>query len=190
MRFFLTFFLFCFLTISGYCQKISYRLSMPEPHTHYFLVDMTIKDPGMEEVELSMPVWTPGSYKIRDFSKNIESIHAFQGNHEIPIVKSNKNTWTINTLKNSELRISYKVYAFEMSVRTSFLDISHGYINGASVFLFMKNHINRPLILEIISNSEWDKISTGLTRLDDRKFKAESYDELVDAPREIGNHAV
>lgn len=182
--FILSFFSLSF--ISG--SEINYEISMPEPHTHYFQVKMEISDFEIEYVDIKMPVWAPGSYLVREFAKNVENLSANANNKPIQTEKVNKNTWRIHSKNAKNITVNYVVYAFEMSVRTSFLDASHGYFNGTSVFMFIEELKNNPISLEIIPFKDWKKVSTSLTKVGDFKYTATNYDILVDSPVEIGNH--
>tara|TARA_R110001592_G_scaffold148165_3_gene372863 strand:- start:1802 stop:3550 length:1749 start_codon:yes stop_codon:yes gene_type:complete len=170
-------------------SEINYEVSMPEPHTHYFQVTMEISDYEKEYIDIKMPVWAPGSYLVREFAKSVEGLSA-QANDKssIKTEKINKNTWRIHSKNAKNVKVNYSVYAFEMSVRTSFLDASHGYFNGTSIFMFVDELKNNPLSLSIIPFKDWKKISTSLTKVGENKYKAPNYDILVDSPVEIGNH--
>ena len=166
---------------------------MPNPESHYFEVEMRISELKNKPLELKMATWTPGSYLIREFSKNVENLTAFgAGNTPLPVEKANKNTWRVEAGKEKEVMVTYQVYANEMSVRTSFLNADHGYLNGAGVFLFMTERINMPHQLTIQPPEHWKQVSTGLTRISQSEwiFEADSFDELIDNPIEIGNHQV
>ena len=69
-------FLAALLLLAGvaFGTNISYKLSMAEPHTHYFEVEMTIASPNTSEVDLKLPVWAPGSYLVREFAKSVEAV--------------------------------------------------------------------------------------------------------------------
>lgn len=170
--------------------SINYEVSMSKPHTHYFEVNITINDYKKEYFDIQMPVWTPGSYLVREFSKNVEEFHVFFNQKEIKTTQLNKNTWRIFSNKASNIRVSYLVYANELSVRNSFVDASHGYFNGTSMFMFVKELMNQPTTLKIIPFVEWKKVSTSLKKISTTEFKYEApnYDILVDSPVEIGNH--
>jgi predicted metalloprotease with PDZ domain len=172
---------------------VSYELRMTQPHTHYFEVTMRVKGLKKDDVDFVMPVWTPGSYLVREFAKNVIGFSAETGSgQELVWKKVNKNTWRVRARKSSDIIVRYRVYAFEMSVRTSFLDDSHGYINGASVFMYVDGLQSQPLTLRITPYKKWKKISTGLERLssEENLFAAPNYDILVDSPIEIGNQDV
>ncbi|QHL89325.1 PDZ domain-containing protein [Nibribacter ruber] len=164
---------------------------MPEPHTHYFEVEMRLSGFNKKTVDLKMPTWAPGSYLIREFAKNVEGFEALNGGTKVPATKINKNTWRVST-KGKDLTVRYKVYAYEVSVRTSFLDASHGYINGTSVFLYPDGQVNLPSTVTIVPFNGWTKVSTGLPSVAGKEFtyQAADYDILADSPFEIGNHEI
>ena len=112
--------------------RITYTLSMPEPRSHYFHVTLSVEDYSGESATLKMPVWTPGSYLVREFSRHIPKVSASEGKRELPVHKNAKNVWDVVTGGDSDFTVTYKVYAYEQSVRTSFLNDSRGYLNGAS----------------------------------------------------------
>lgn len=174
-------------------SSIEYVLSMPQPHNHYFQVEMIINDPDQEILEVSMPVWAPGSYLVREFSRNVEDFKAFAGSNQLAAEKTDKNTWRIRDIRQQDqVRITYQVYAFEISVRTSFLDATHGYVNGTSVFMYTEGYLDVPIKLKVIPYQEWNKVSTGLNPVPGQSwtYQAPDYDILADSPIEIGNHEV
>lgn len=180
-----------FLPLQYQAANIDYEVRMSEPHTHYFEVKMTIKNHDDNKVDIYMPTWSPGSYLIREFSKNVEELTANQNAKELNIEKINKNTWRISPNNKSDIVVTYKVYAYEMSVRTSFLDASHGYFNGTSMFMTYQPAQNKSSNIIIHPYKDWKKVSTALPIAKGDKgfvYVAENYDVLVDAPFEIGNH--
>ncbi|WP_229379442.1 M61 family metallopeptidase [Fibrella forsythiae] len=177
--------------------RISYTLSMPQPQTHYFEVEMRLQNAAGATnarkngyIDVKMPVWTPGSYLIREYAKNVEGFVATTGSQPVKSDKIRKNTWRVYT-SSDDLTIRYRVYAYEFSVRNSFLDDSHGYLNGASVFLYNDALKNQPLTVQIMPFPGWKKVSTGMKAVSASAFtyEAPNYDILVDSPIEIGNHS-
>ena len=139
--------------------------------------------------DLKMPVWTPGSYLIREYAKNVEGFTAQAGTELVRSEKISKNTWRIYT-KADDVTVRYRVYSYEFSVRNSFLDDTHGYLNGASIFLYNNALKNSPLQVQVVPFTGWKKVATGLKAVPnaDFTFEAPNYDILVDSPMEIGNH--
>ncbi|MGL4632579.1 MAG: M61 family metallopeptidase [Leadbetterella sp.] len=193
---------FCFLVFSCKATKphvsmkdtysIQYQVSMPAPSTHYFEVQMKVNtaDLSQDFIDLKMPVWTPGSYLVREFSRHIESLSATSGEKSLKVRKMSKNTWRVEDTKNKEVIVKYKVYANELSVRTSHLDDSHGYINGASVFLYIKELMNKSSSIQIVPHSSFKKVSVALDEIGKFTYESPNYDLLVDSFFEIGNHEI
>ena len=174
-------------------KNLQYTLSMPEPHTHYYEVAITVEDLEGPTVEVKMPVWAPGSYLVREFSRHVEDVKAFDGSSKaLKLEKTSKNTWKVNLGNDKALRFTYRVYAFELSVRTSFLDASHGYLNGTSVFMYLEGHQDQSSTVVVRPPDNWKQITTGLPKAKGEKwrFTAKDYDQLGDCPMEIGNHEV
>jgi len=171
---------------------ISYFISSPEPHTHYIEVQILADKLEGDVTELQLPAWAPGSYKIRNFTGNIEGFKAINAKgKELDYTKVDKSTWSVNNGKHKSIEINYRVYAFEISVRTSFVDEHHCYINGSSAFMYVKDHKDLPVTLTIDPYEKWNTISTGLPKASsDHKYIARDYDHLADCPIEIGNHEV
>jgi predicted metalloprotease with PDZ domain len=143
--------------------QIEYTLSMNKPYTHYFEILININNWQKDSIDLKMPVWTPGSYLVRDFSKNVDEFSAEGADgKKLPFEKIDKNTWRIFNGSKTNLKINYEVYAFELSVRTSFLNADEGYINGASIFMYIEGFKEIPLTLTIITlqklerNKHWN----------------------------------
>ncbi|HYH55163.1 MAG TPA: peptidase M61, partial [Anseongella sp.] len=117
--------------------ELSYELSFREAQAHYADVVMNVSGLDREYLDLKMAVWAPGSYLIREFSKNVEGFAAAAGGKALQSEKISKNTWRIYLDKAEKVRVNYRVYAFEMSVRTSFINSDHAYLNGTSIFMFV-----------------------------------------------------
>lgn len=194
---FVTAFLLLFVISSINMQardlKLEYSLSMSKPYTHYF--EVTTKVTGLQKdyIDFQMPVWAPGSYLVRDFPKNVDFFHAYNGKgKELKFEKINKYTWRVYSNNSDEVKLNYDIYAFEVSVRTSFLDSSHGYLNGSSVFMYIDGMKDLPSTLSVTPYKEWEKVSTGLEPVAGKKFTfySPNYDILADSPIEIGNQDV
>lgn len=170
--------------------KIAFEVSFTEPQAHYVDVQMEITGNKKDKLDLKMPVWTPGSYLIREFSKNLEGFKAVDGKGK-PLVfnKTEKNTWRIQNAAIEKIKVYYRVYAFEVSVRTSFVDASHAFISPSGMFLYLDDQIKLPATITINLPKGWFKISTGLDAVKGKvnTFFAPDFDVLYDSPFEIGN---
>jgi predicted metalloprotease with PDZ domain len=184
----------CFITLLSFGQtktKINFVVSFPDAANHYADVEMNIADVKDAFIDLKMPVWTPGSYLVREFSRNVEQFTA-NGNNDSKLKseKINKNTWRVYTNGNKNLSVKYKVYAFEISVRTSFIDASHAFLSTTSIFMYPDKMKAEPSTVEIKLSQGWDKISTGMASVGNNTYYAQNFDWLFDSPIEVGNQDV
>ncbi|MBA3633233.1 MAG: M61 family metallopeptidase [Acidobacteria bacterium] len=169
---------------------ISYMVSMSKPFTHLLEVEMRLKSANLPaKAEIKMPVWTPGSYLIREYARHVQdfAVKDASGN-ALPWQKINKNTWQIDTKGANELVINYNVYANELTVRTNELNSDHAFFTNAAVLMFPKGFLNAPSTVKVVPFGDW-KIATGLPKVGGQTntFRAENFDILYDSPFEVGN---
>ncbi|WP_313092491.1 M61 family metallopeptidase [Chryseobacterium flavum] len=173
--------------------KIDFEISFKEPQAHYAEVDMNIGGLGGKDyIDLKMPVWAPGSYLVREFSKNVEGFTAAVNGKAAKVQKITKNTWRVFNDGAAAAKIHYRIYAFEVSVRSSFIDDSHAFLSPTGVFMYPDGMIITPSTVKILPFGKWDKVSTGLEPVAGQKFTyyAPDFDILFDSPIEVGNQDV
>ena len=171
---------------------IAFTVAMPRPHTHLFEIEITIKR-GLVSVppqeQLVMPVWTPGSYLVREFERHVQDFTATDaGGKPLKWEKTNKNTWRVTTNNASEWRAKYSVYANELTVRTSELNSSHAFWNNANLLMYLDGYLKYPSTVRMIAPDVW-KVATGLPAVPGLRntFRAENFDVLYDSPFEASN---
>ncbi len=182
-------FLFTMIMSAEAQIKVAFEVSFVEPQAHYAEIEMNIS--GISDknyVDVKMPVWTPGSYLVREFSKSVEGFGAQIAGKSVKSEKVSKNTWRIYHNKSNSVKINYRVYAFEISVRTAFIDASHAFLSSASIFMYPAGHLNAPSTVKINFWGNWNKVSTGLERVAGQAntFYAKDFDILFDSPIEVG----
>ncbi len=172
--------------------QITYTVTFPEAQAHYADIEMRITGLNQNTLDLKMPVWTPGSYLVREFSKNIETLSAAANGKPLTAKKIRKNIWQLNTAGIPEVVVKYRVYAFEISVRTSFIDASHAFLSSPDMFLYPGNMLHEPSTIHIIPYKGWTTVSTSLEKVNGDSFTRYSpdYDILFDSPIEIGTQDV
>ncbi len=173
---------------------IHYYIQPDSPEAHMFEIRLSISDPDLSGQLLTLPAWIPGSYMIRDFARNIVTLEASCNGVSVAVIKKDKQTWQCDPC-SGQLTVLYKVYAWDLSVRGAHLDTTHGYFNGASVFLKVLGQEQQPCEVDIQppdgnSYSDW-RVATTLSRkqaeyLEFGGYQASCYDELIDHPVEMG----
>ncbi len=172
---------------------IQYAVFLDQPESHLVKVVLTVSKP-MPIQRLSMPVWIPGSYKIRDYAKHVVRIEARDQAGPVSLMKETNHCWRCEVAKG-ELVITYWIYAFDRSVRGAHVDITHAFMNGCCVFLAVEGYLQEPssVILHQPAQAycaKW-QVATSLTQVTGSQgefgqFFANNYDELIDHPIEIG----
>ena len=173
---------------------IQYQITSSNPSSHYFDVAILIDAPDPQGQGLRLPNWIPGSYMIRDFARNLIDLKMESAGLEIAFEQIDKSNWRAEPVSQL-LKVSYKVYAKDLSVRTAHLDHSHGYYNGSSVFLEVVDQADQPCEVMISKPAtdfctNWE-VATSLPRKQAEPYQfglyqAADYDELIDHPVEMG----
>jgi len=173
-------------------SAIGYSVRVRNRHTHLYSITLTIERPAARQL-VSLPVWIPGSYLVREFSKNLQRLQGRQGGKAVELIQVDKCSWQTSCSTNRALVLSYEIYAFDNSVRTAWLDAGRGFFNGTSMFLRVHGQEDSPHTLELLADkflSGW-QVASGLTPKKITKagfgtYLAANYDELVDCPVEMG----
>ena len=174
---------------------VHYRVEIADLQAHLFRVTMTVAAPVAQQT-VSLPVWIPGSYMVREFSGHLQNLKALQGKRALAagqVVQLDKCSWQIRCVPSRPLVLVYEVYANDASVRTAMLNELRGFFNGTSLCLRVEGQENKLHALEIVAPKAlpgWS-LATGLPPHKVSKsgfgtYHADSYDALVDAPVEMG----
>ncbi|WP_334012134.1 M61 family metallopeptidase [Burkholderia cepacia] len=181
-------------------QPIRYSIVPKDLAAHLFEVSVTVTDPDPEGQRFSLPVWIPGSYLVREFARNIVTLGAFNdAGRKVRIAKTDKHTWQAAPV-NGALTLRYDVYAWDLSVRSAYLDESGGFFNATAVFLSVAGREDAPCEVDIgkpagAAFRTW-RVGTALPEARGTKrygfgaYRAANYDELSDHPVTIGEFAL
>ncbi len=180
-------------TGSPLSSDISYTVSMPKPWTHLLEVEVQLKVAANlqvpNETELVMPVWTPGSYMVREFARHVQDFSATSASGQtLDWEKTDKNSWRVKTNGARAWRAKYRVYANELSVRTNELNSDHAFWNNAALLMYPEGHLKSSSTLNVIPYGNW-KVASGLPGVAGKpnSFRAENFDVLYDSPVEVSN---
>ena len=179
----------------GHEAAISYLLRFPEAAQHRVEVEARYPTGGAESVTLMMPVWTPGSYLVREFARHVETLAAAAADGSpLAVDKVAKNRWRVATGGGAEVVVRYRLYCREMGVRSNFVDASFALLNGAPTFLtLLDGSTGAPARLRhrvrLVTPEDWATVVSPLPEVD-RAYVAADYDELVDSPLYAGNGRV
>ena len=170
--------------------EISYTVSMSKPWTHLLEVEMRVGfDKSQKNVDIVMPVWTPGSYLVREYARHVQDFSAKSPTgSDLKWSKVNKNSWRIDANGSREVVVRYNVYSNELTVRTNELNSQHAFFNPTATLMHPRGHINAPSTVKVIPYGNW-KVATGLRKVAGKEntFRAENFDILYDSPFEVSD---
>ncbi len=167
---------------------IRYVVDASATASHSFAVELSVERPGPEQ-GLSLPVWIPGSYLVREFARHLSALVAEQDGRPVPLEQIDKASWIVRCDGEKPLIVRYRVYAFDLSVRAAFLDADRGFFNGTGVCLRVEGREGEAHRLALSGLAPGWEVATTLARHEGgtaNEFVAPDYDELVDHPVELG----
>lgn len=197
--------------VEKYLAQVSYLIRMADANAHLLSVTVFVKSEKMlETLILFMPVWTPGSYLVREYSRHVEQVEAFDGAKKCPVQKVAKNRWSVECGEATEITVTYLLYCNDLTVRTNHINTSHIYFNGAATYLIPIGNCHKRANGSIDDSCEYGvdvdlvgdfrimidvpdswSIATSLPQVETapgavRCYLAEDLDSLLDSPFECG----
>jgi predicted metalloprotease with PDZ domain len=172
-------------------EPIRHTLRFPDARNHYVHVESVFPTGGAAEIEVFMAVWTPGSYLVREYARNIDRVEASDAaGNALAATKSRKNRWRVKTNGAAAVTLRYPVYCREMSVRTNFVEHAFAMLQGAATYLSLVGENQRPHVVTVELPAHWSRAVSALPDAPGgvpNRFYAEDYDTLVDSPLIAGN---
>jgi predicted metalloprotease with PDZ domain len=177
--------------------KINYRLAMSQPSSHLFEVSIEVNIPAaakIESLDFQMPKWSPGRYAVFDFAKNVQEFQAAAGicppksrcdMAMRPVTRIDDQTWRVPFMNSPSLTIRYKVFANNLSGTFSELDSRHANFNGGCVFMYVVNHKQDPVRLNIDPPKDWRITNGRMESKDQDEWQFPNWDIMIDTPTEI-----
>ena len=175
---------------------LQYTVRFPAPATHYAEIEASFPATAGQPLELMMAVWTPGSYLVREYAKNLEALRAEGSRGEpLTITKTAKNRWRVEAGSGDRVTVHYRLYCHELSVRTNWVDDQFALLIGAATFLTLPDGLDLPHQVGLELSEGWSQASAALPESPESTartpiFVAKDFDQLVDSPIHAGSPAV
>ena len=144
-------------------EPIRYHVAIDDAHAHLYAVSSTFSGPFPDGVlEVCFATWTPGSYLQREFARHAQDVRAEDdGGKALTIEKIDKHTWRVAAGSATRVTVRMRIYANDLTVRTSHLDGTHAYFNGANLFVYRRETILAPCVLSLDVPAGW-RVATAL----------------------------
>ena len=174
-------------------QPVRYTVRFTDAKNNYISVDADLPVSGVA-TEVFMPVWTPGSYLVREFARNVDTVAVTSdAGKPLAFTTSRKNRWLVETAGAKRIHFTYRVYCHEMSVRTNWVESGFALLNGAPTFVTLVGGLKLPHHVTLELPTTWKTSVTGLAEApggNPNHYLAPDYDTLVDSPIVAGNPSV
>ena len=179
------------MSVASYADEapLQYTVSFHDCDRHTIDIEAMIPTSGQEQVELTLPTWTPGSYLIREYARHISEIKATNpaDGSSLTIEKRKKNSWAVTCRGIPLVTVRYRLYCREMGVRNNWVERDFGFLTGAATFITRKDWMHHPHVVRLNLPSQWPHVATSLPAVDGPDVRrADNYDVLVDSPILMG----
>ena len=186
--------------VSAFAQgqplKIAYRLAMSRPASHLFEVNIEVEIPTgakIDALDFQMPRWAPGRYAVFDFAKNVQEFGAAGGCPPVskceqvkaPVTRVDDQTWRVETVGGNGVSVRYKVFANDLSGTFSQLDSRHANFNGGCIFMYVVNHKQDPVSLNVDPPKDWRIVNGRMESKDQHQWQFANWDLMIDTPTEV-----
>jgi predicted metalloprotease with PDZ domain len=172
-------------------EPITYTVRFPAPDKHIAEVEASYPTDGRASIELMMPIWTPGFYRVENYAAQVQDLSArTPGGQALAVERPKKNRWTVQTGGVKRVVVSYKLKCQSRSVTTNWVGADMAVLNGAATFLTLVETGERPHDVRLELAANWKQSMTGLDASPDGRanhYRAADFDTLVDSPIVAGN---
>ena len=162
----------------------AYTFRFPEPAARRIEVDLQVEARGAEALDVRMPVWTPGSYLVREHQRHVDGLRAQAEGRDLPVTKVDKQTWRVRCAGARAVRLSYRLHCFELTVRTNHVDATHAFLNPSASAVFVVGREDERCAVRLELPEGW-RAWVALP-FQDGAYLSQDYDELADSPFECG----
>lgn len=173
---------------------IVYTISVPSVLAPVAAISVQIPTGKKPAVDLMMPVWSPGFYRVEDYAANVQDLSARGANGEVLAVEQPaKNRWRVTTNGAPTITVTYRLLCDGRSVTTNAITATYGIFNGSATYLTLAESGQRPHEVHVVLPAEWTQAMTSLAAAPDGQanhFRASDYDELNDSPILTGKLSV
>ena len=159
--------------------SVSYAVDVTAPESGKIRVVMTVRNNVDPEVDVAIPAWAPGAYRIVKYCKQVGAIEASRDGEKLEVVSADEQTWTVKARGAERFSVSY-----ELAVERSRMDREHCFIAGPDTYLYLVKHKDAPCSVGFAIPDGW-KVGTGLDG-DGPLYRARDYDTFIDCPTELG----
>ncbi len=170
-------------------DTLEYSVSFPNPAAHAAAVTAIVPTHGRSTIELMMPIWSPGYYKVENYADKVHDLVARgAAGAALEVGHVARNRWRIDTHGARLVTVAYDVTADVRFVTSDWVGDSLIVLNGAPTFVTIADSAPHAAEVRLALPDGW-RSATSLDSVPGVKdaYRARSYGELVDSPIIAGN---
>ncbi len=165
----------------------AYTFRIQQPEARRAEVELQVESRGAESLDVRLPVWTPGSYLVREHQRHVDGLRAEGDGRELQVEKVDKQTWRVRSSGARAIRVWYRLHCFELTVRTNHVDSTHAFLNPSATAAFVVGREGETCSVRL--QLPWSWRAWVALPFEDGAYVAQDYDELADSPFECGTEA-
>jgi predicted metalloprotease with PDZ domain len=167
-------------------EPVVFTVSFPSPSNHIAEVQAVYPTDGRPVIELIMPTWTPGFYRVENYAGKIQEFAArTTSGAQLPVEQPKTNRWRIKTRGQDSIEVAYRLLCDGHSVTTDWVGQNYAVLNGGATFPALAGNARRPYDVKLKLPGNWNGSMTALNPAPGawpNQYRAEDYDALVDSP--------
>ncbi len=175
-------------------EPLVYTIKFPAPDTHFAEVEVAVPTGKRASIEMMMPVWSPGFYRLEDYASRVQGLSARTADGKtLQVEQPRKNRWQIDTNGTAKVFITYRLLCNGRSVTTNWVGEDLLVLNGAATFITLVEKVQRPHEVRLALPAKWKQSMTALDAAPDglpNHYRSKDFDTLVDSPIVAGDLAV
>ncbi len=150
-------------------------------------VSMSFRVAGSQPVLLSLPAWTPGSYELDNYARDVRNFAADADGRSLRWDKVDYDTWRVFPQSAGQVTVRFDYRADDLDTGNSWSAAEFAFFNGTNLFLYPEGRsLEFAARVRVHAEPGW-QIATGLTPEGEAgQYVAADFHELVDMPTFIG----
>ena len=171
--------------------KIEYTVKVVGGEAQLLHVTTDIENLRQPSLDLTLPSWMPGLYDEMDYAKNMRRLRITDGQGKpLAYQMVARQTWRVETAGVTKLRAEFDYRADTLGVSTAKVGADYAFFTGVQLFLLPEGHARAGGRVRFDVPAGWAVASALRATKDPLVFEAANYDELADAPTQLGHFDV
>ena len=165
---------------------VIYTIRVPDPASHLANIEARFPTAGKDTIDLMMPVWSPGYYRVENYAGKVQSFAAIgRGGQTLVVSKPQPNRWRVATGGAGEVTVTYTLLCSGRSVTLDWVGEDMGVFNGSATYITLAERARRPYEVRLELPPQWTSSATSLEAARGghaNRYVAADYDLLNDSP--------